>query len=511
MTSSPSRTSKTIHNSAVALGIYFINLILQFYSRKIFLEYLGDDILGLNTTLNNILQFLNLTELGIGSAVGFSLYQPLYQKDKETINDILSFQRILYRRIACIILVGAGILMLFFPWIFKKMDLPLWYAYFAFAGLLFSSLLGYFVNYKQIVLSASQQEYKILLSYKTAHLVKILFQIAAVSSFSNPFIWWVGLEIAFAGIGSAVLHYVTKKSFPFLRKSLKSFRQLRQEYRELGKKIKQLFFHKIGGFALTQTSPLVIYAYASLTLVTYYSNYMIIIMGLMSLVSSIFNSQTAGVGNLVAEGNEDNIIRVFKDLFALRFIICASICVCAYFMIPSFIRLWIGGNYLLSNTALLLMIGALFIQIFRASTDSFINAYGLYGDIWAPIAEASINIGFSVLLGYYFGLDGVLAGVLISLILIVAIWKPYYLFRNGLKKSIWMYIGIYLKQIVLLIPGITICYYYSKIFNIAAIDNWRVFVYQLLIMVLLIMVPMLGLNLIAMPSLRQRFASFLHR
>lgn len=168
-----SRTAKSIRNSSVALIMYAINLILQFYSRKIFLEYLGTEILGLNTTATNLLQFLNLAELGINSAVGFTLYKPLHKKDYDSINEIVSLQGYLYRHIAYFVMGGAIVIMLFFPMIFNKMKLPLWYAYASFGVLLMSSLLGYFVNFRQIVLSANQQEYKIQLSYKSITLLKV--------------------------------------------------------------------------------------------------------------------------------------------------------------------------------------------------------------------------------------------------------------------------------------------------------------------------------------------------
>ena len=54
-----SRTARVIQNAKVALFFYCINLILQFFSRKIFLDYLGAELLGLNTTSQNLLQFLN--------------------------------------------------------------------------------------------------------------------------------------------------------------------------------------------------------------------------------------------------------------------------------------------------------------------------------------------------------------------------------------------------------------------------------------------------------------------
>ena len=90
MAKTDSRTSKSIKNSSVALVFYFINLILQFFSRKIFLDYLGAEVLGLNTTATNLLQFLNLAELGVGAAIACTLYKPLAEKDTDTINEIVS-------------------------------------------------------------------------------------------------------------------------------------------------------------------------------------------------------------------------------------------------------------------------------------------------------------------------------------------------------------------------------------------------------------------------------------
>ncbi len=115
-----SRTSKSIRNVKVALLFYILNLVLQFFSRKIFLNYLGSEVLGLNTTAYNLLSFLNLAELGIGSAVAYNLYKPLFDKDHNAINAIVSIQGWLYRRIAYIVIAGSCILMCFFPMIFAN-------------------------------------------------------------------------------------------------------------------------------------------------------------------------------------------------------------------------------------------------------------------------------------------------------------------------------------------------------------------------------------------------------
>ena len=331
-----SRTSKSIKNSLVALAFYFINLVLQFFSRKVFLDYLGAEILGLNTTATNLLQFLNLAELGIGSAIACTLYKPLLEKDTVAINEIVSLQGWLYRRIAWIVIVGSLVLVAFFPWIFAKMPLPLWYAYASFGVLLVSALLSYFVNYKQIVLSADQQEYKIQYSYKASMLAKLLCQILAIRFLDDGYVWWLVLEMVFAVVASMALNRVIARTYPYLKTNLLIGRELTRKYPDVLTKVKQLFFHKIGGFALSQTSPIIIYVYTTLTVVALYGNYMLIVMGVQTLMTAMFNSMNAGIGNLVAEGDKRKIMSVFAELFSIRFLFSCIMCFGVLMITPAF-------------------------------------------------------------------------------------------------------------------------------------------------------------------------------
>ena len=104
-----SRTLLSIKNSVVALGFYLVNLMLQFYSRQVFFVELGTEVLGLNTTATSLLQFLNLAELGVGSAIGVTLYKPLLEKNYTAINEIVSLQGWLYKRIAYFIIIGSAV------------------------------------------------------------------------------------------------------------------------------------------------------------------------------------------------------------------------------------------------------------------------------------------------------------------------------------------------------------------------------------------------------------------
>ena len=444
-----SRTKLGVKNSQVALLFYVIEMFLGFISRKVFIDYIGIDVLGLNTTANNLLQFLNLAELGIGSAIAFTLYKPLAQNDEKTIKEVIQVQGWLYKKIAIFVAFGAIILMFFFPLIFKKSDLPLWYAYASFGVLLYSSLLTYFVNYKQIVLSASQQEYKITLSYKSTLVIKNIVQILAMSFFTHGYVWWLVLQFLFASLASVNLNIVIKKSFPFLDDVDTNVGTLvKDKYKNVITKVKQLFFHKIAGYILNQTSYLIIYAFTSLAMVAIYGNYMLIVASMTMLLQSVFNSVSAGVGDLIAQGDRKHILEVFKELFTSRFF-CVTVSVfCLYKLIDPFIILWVGNEYLLDNSVLIVILFIMYINLMRSVVDNFIFGYGLFRDIWAPIVESVLNISLSILFGYLWGITGILLGVLASLLLIVFLWKPYFLFKYGMGQKCSIYIKMYLIHII---------------------------------------------------------------
>ena len=299
----------------------------------------------------------------------------------------------------------------------------------------------------------------------------------AVSYLANGYVWWLVLEGVFAIIGSFTLHWATMREFPYLKTVKTSLKSLQAKYPFFVTKIKQMFFHKIGGFVLEQTSPLIIYAYASLTLVAIYGNYMLIVTGMLLLIRSIFYSIGGGIGNLVASGNEENIRKVFKELFSLRFFITSVITFCVYTLAESFIILWIGPEYLLPKSTLLLICILLFLQLYRLNTESFVNAYGLFSDIWAPGVEAALNLGFSILLGYFFSLDGIITGVIISLIFVVIIWKPYFLMTRKLRGFGTTYVKLFLSHGAIFIVVSALCIFFIRKFNlIVQPENWLEFI-----------------------------------
>ena len=280
------RVKKSILNAEINLLFYFLSLFLAFFSRKIFLDCLGTEFIGLNGTLSNILGYLNLAELGIGGSIGYLLYKPLQQKNREEISEILSVFGYLYNWIGSIIL-GAGIVIsCFFPFIFGHTQLGLGIVYFSFYSILGSSLIGYFINYRQILLSADQKNYLVAIYSQSANVTKILLQIYLAYNYKNLYLW-VAVEFIFGIIGCIILNWKINKEYPWLKTHKGNGRTLLKKYPRIITYTRQIFIHKIKDFLIYKSDELFIFLFVSLKMVAYYGNYAIVATKVGQLFSSL--------------------------------------------------------------------------------------------------------------------------------------------------------------------------------------------------------------------------------
>lgn len=432
------RVHKSLLNAKVNLLFYFLSLFFSFFSRKIFLDCLGADFIGLTGTLGNILGYLNLAELGVGAAISFFLYKPLQSNNRNEINEIISVFGYLYRKIGQFILIGGLIVSLFFPFIFKNTELGMGIIYFSFFSFLGSSLIGYFINYRQILLTADQKNYLVTVYFLSANLLKIALQIFLAYTYRNLYIW-VAVEFFFGIIGCIVLNWKINKEYPWLKSNVQNGKELLKKYPTILTNTKQVFIHKIKDFLLSKSDELFIFAFVSLKMVAYYGNYLIVITKLSQLFSYALDGVGAGVGNLVAEGDKKNMMKVFWELMAIRHFIAGVLVTSLYFLLEPFISLWLGPQYIMDRTILILLLIYIYMMQSRGVVDMFNHAHGLYADTWSAWAELILNVGITLIAGYFYGIIGILLGKIVSVFLIVVFWKPYYLFSSGFKLPISVY------------------------------------------------------------------------
>ena len=89
-----SRTEYSVLNILTGFGGYFINTVVGFICRIIFVRCLTDDYLGINGLFSNILSMLSLAELGIGSAIVYALYKPLAEGNEKKIASLMLLEKI---------------------------------------------------------------------------------------------------------------------------------------------------------------------------------------------------------------------------------------------------------------------------------------------------------------------------------------------------------------------------------------------------------------------------------
>ena len=469
-----SRVKKSLLNARVNLIFYFITLALSFFSRKIFLDCLGADFVGLSGTLTNILGFLSLAEMGVGAAVSYNLYKPLQRGDKAQIEELVSVFGYLYRKIGTFVALGGVAISAFIPLIFKESGFSLPLIYFAFYAILSSSLFSYFINYRQIILGADQRGYVVTAYLQSAAVVKTLLQMAIATYWGNYYAW-IALEVVFGLFACIILNWKIAQTYPWLNANVKKGKGAFPHHKKIITFTKQIFVHKIKDFLLFQSDQILVFAFVSLKMVAYYGNYTLITSKLSQLFSTILNSFWASVGNLVAEGDKAKTISVFWEIQSLYYIFGGFVIFSVYHFIEPFISLWVGAEYILDHSILVLLMINSFIMLTRGAVDMFNNGHGHYADTWSAWAEGITNIGVTLACAPFWGIAGILAGKIVSLFFFVVLWKPYYLFHSGFELPIWSYWKETLKYLVIF----GACFYIGHLIYLripidasASLTNW---------------------------------------
>lgn len=440
-----SRTQKSFLNMQVNTICYFASLFLSFFTRKVFLEGLGREFLGLLSTFQSLMGFLDIAEMGVGATIGFVLYKPIYENDRKSILEILSIMGFIYRWIGSFVLLAGLILSAFFPAFFSKTDISLAVIYFGFYASLAATILGYFINYNTTLLLADQKNYVLTGVSQGITISRVLLQAILVLTWGNFYLFFA-IELLFALLQCALLQGRMRKHYPWLKTDLSQGKGLLKSYPIILRYIRQWSVHKISIFVQGSTLPLIIYSLSSLSVVTLYTNYTAISQRIQGFLCNLASSTSASVGNLVAEGNPGKTYGVYRQMFSLLFFTGGVLTFCLYALMDDFVIAWLGREYLLDRPIVFLICLNFFLSTIRGITDQFNCAFGLLSDVWAAVAEAVIFLAVSLPLGYFYGLGGILMGPVVSLIVIIHLWKPYFLFSRGLKQHYGKYWLLFLQN-----------------------------------------------------------------
>ncbi len=432
------RVKAAARNIAFGYVGNIITQILGFILRTIFIEHLGDTLNGVNDLYTGILSVLSMAELGVGTALNFSLYGPVARKDYEKIKSYMLLYKKAYRIIGLVI-GGIGLAISpFLPYLVKQpqgigvRDLTLYYFIF-----LFNTVSSYFVAYKYSLVNAEQNNYIQTNIITITKMITVSLQIIVIIFTGNFYLYL--LTAAFVELMQKIFvsRYLNKR-YPYLMdKDVKSLSK--EETGEIINKTKALVFHKVGDVARLQTDSMIISAFINVTLVGYVGNYNMILTSVANFVNIIFNSVLSGFGNLIATESREKQYRIFK---VYRFFACwiyGFSAVGFFLLLTPFIMIWQGPEKVLAVSVVACILVDYYFKGDRIVLSNFKTAAGVFEqDKYLALIQGAVNLVISIVLVQRIGLVGIYVGTIVSG-LIANFTKPIIIYRVCFDKGVKPY------------------------------------------------------------------------
>lgn len=424
----------------IAFG-YIGNLttqLLGFILRTVFISYLGDTLNGINDLYTGILSVLSLAELGVGTALNYSLYGPVARKDYEKIKSYMQLYKKAYRVIGLVIAVIGLAISPFLPYLVKQpqgvsvRDLTLYYFIF-----LFNTVSTYFVAYKYSLAYAEQKNYIQTNTITITKMITVTLQIAVIVTTRNFYLYLL-TAAAVELIQKIFISWYLNRLYPYLKdKNVKKLSK--EETGEVVTKTKALVFHKVGDVARLQTDSMIISAFINVTLVGFVGNYNMILNSVANFVNIIFNSVLSSFGNLIATESKEKQYSVFK---VYRFFACwiyGFSAVGFFLLLTPFIVIWQGPEKVLAAGAVACILIDYYFKGDRIVLSNFKTAAGVFEqDKYLALIQGVVNLILSIVLVQKIGLVGIYIGTIISG-LIANITKPFIIYRVCFEKSVKTY------------------------------------------------------------------------
>lgn len=432
-----SRTDNSLRNLKTAVLFKLAAIVVNFIARKIFVVVLTKEYLGLDGTFANILTMLSLAELGVGTAITYSMYKPLAEGDQELILSLMTLYRKFYTVIGITVGVLGAALTPFLQYIIRDIpDIP--HIRLIYLMFVLDSSISYFLVYKQSLISADQKQH-IVTSYQYKTGMAVTAAQCAALLLTGDYILYLALKLCATFVCNALLARKADRLYPYLKQ--KTVQPLPAPVRQdISKNIRAMIAHKLGSVVVFGTDNVLIAYFVGAVSVGLYSNYLLITQSLKSAYSMIFRAMTASIGNLCAAEDTAHAQAVFWRVDLLTRWIYGFSAVCLVVLFNPFISLWLGADYLFSMPIVLLIVLSFYVTGMRQSVLTFREAMGLYWyDRYKPLFESAINLAVSILLAKPFGIVGIFIGTVVSTLSTCTWVEPYILFRHGFGAPVGKY------------------------------------------------------------------------
>lgn len=444
------RTRYSAINAIVSIVAQIITIVITFVSRKIFLMTLGETVLGINSLFTQIISMMSLVELGIGSAITYSLYKPLADENKPQIAAIMRLYQKIYTIIGVLVLAIGVCITPFIKWFIEGDISGVDNLYLIFLLFVINASLSYFNAYKQNLIVADQKKYITIICHYGLFVILNILQIIVLIKTGN-FIVYLIMQILVTVLENIILSCKTKKMYPYLYEYIGEQVET-QTINHMKKNVKALICHRIGGIFVSSTDTLIISKFVGIIVVGKYTNYNYITNAFNTLTSNLFSSFTSSVGNYNVNATNDDNYKLFKKLFLLNFMVFSFISICCCCLMNDFIRIFFGKNMLLDDAVVILMVLKFYFNGMRSALLTYKDALGIYHeDRYRPMLEGAMNLGLSLVFVKFIGLTGIILATIMSNLVVNLSIEPRVVFKMKFDINVSEYLMKYVVYFTMLI------------------------------------------------------------
>lgn len=436
---------------------YIITTVLSYVCRMIFVRCLSVDYLGLNGLFSNVISMLSLAELGVGSAIIYSLYKPIAVDDKEKIASLMHLYKIIYRVIGFVIL-GLGVVSI--PLVMMtigdvsaiKENVYVIYGLF-----LFNTVNGYFLSYRGSLITAYQRDYVVTgLGYVSVFVMDVIQIVILLTT--GSYLAYIIIQVTCTFFCNIAIAVYAKKCYPFVDK--KDAKPLeKSERKSIFKDIRHLMSYKLSGVLVNNTDNIVITIFGGLVQTGVTSNYTLLTNTLSACVNTLFGSLTASVGNLNATEDKDKRYSMFKVINLANFWLYGWLSLLIVFVSSNVVEICFGADYVMDISIPLILAINVYMVGMQNAVWTYKNTLGLfkYGR-YILLITAAINIVGDIVFGKLLGVFGIFLATAVARLLTNTWYEPYALFKHGLEVKPVVYLKKYLTLLLILVGVGGVCY-----------------------------------------------------
>ena len=437
------RTKNATRNIIFGVILKAYQIIVPFLMRTAMIYFMGVQYLGLNSLFTSILQVLNLAELGVGSAMIYSMFRPIAIDDDKSVCALMKLYRTYYRVIGFTIACVGCILTPFIPKLISG-DVPkginIYVLYLLNLG---ATVLSYWLYaYKNSILQAHQRTDVVSKVTLVTSTIQYGLQLLVLWKFKNYYLFVIVLLLTQA-LTNIITAFYADKLYP----QFKPTGEVNlEEKKAINGRIRDLFTSKIGGIIYDSADTIVISSFLGLTILAVYQNYFYILSAISGLITIVFSACGAGIGNsIVVETKEKN----YNDLTIFTLIICwgAGFCsVCLLCLYQPFMELWVGKDLMLSFSAVVCFVVYFFVRQLNSLFNTYKDASGMWHeDRFRPLVAALTNLALNLILVQVIGIYGILISTVLAILCVGMPWLLHNLFTVIFERE---HLYGYLKKLL---------------------------------------------------------------